>query len=212
MYPSTEKTFLSGADACTLLIPLEDAVKLEYENEVAKETVRIFPYWTRVWDAAWVMAAALIEHKDLLQNKTCLELGAGMALPSFIASRYAKKVIATDYTEDAVQWMQQNAVFSQTHLHTLVLDWQKDEFWPDHDILIISDVLYEPTHHARLHQIITKAWDEKKTIFLTSPERPSSLLFLEKLAIPAYKKKTIQTNYQGYPATIILYLFYQAIP
>lgn len=212
MYPSYAKTFLSGADACTLLIPQEDAVKAQYEAEQAKHAVVVFPYWTRVWDAAWVMATAIIEHSHLLQNKTCLELGAGIALPSFIASRYAKQVIATDYTEDALHWMQQNVLFSQTELRTQVIDWQTDESLPDYDVLILSDVLYEPSQHAKLHRIITSAWENKKTIFLTSPERPSSLLFFETLALPAYEQQILQTAYQGYPATIMLYIYYQAIP
>ncbi|KAI8992030.1 hypothetical protein BDF20DRAFT_847860 [Mycotypha africana] len=75
------------------------------ENDAHKKiTIKLVgshPLWAHhLWNASKVFASLFDKFPQLVQNKTVLELGAGGALPSIVATlNGAKKVVVTDYPD-----------------------------------------------------------------------------------------------------------------
>ncbi|KAF9586706.1 nicotinamide n-methyltransferase [Lunasporangiospora selenospora] len=70
-------------------------------QEIRLRLVGSHPLWGHhLWNAAKVFASYLDSHPEYSLNKSILELGAGAALPSFIAAvNGASKVVITDYPD-----------------------------------------------------------------------------------------------------------------
>ncbi len=135
------KTFLIHEQHFSLFVPDETAVKESYEKESIS-----FPYWCQVWPAAIAMSDFLLRHPEYIQHKTVLELAAGLGLPSIVSAQEASTVICSDYLPEAVAVIQRSAKHNHLqNLRTRLLDWH---CLPDDltaDVLLLSDVNYEPS-------------------------------------------------------------------
>lgn len=81
---------------------------------------------------------------------TCLELGAGLGLPSIVLARHGVKVLATDKDPETLDLLKQNAKDNlNNNNHTLQvqeLDWaQFDDSVLAPDLILASDVVYNGT-------------------------------------------------------------------
>jgi predicted nicotinamide N-methyase len=66
------------------------------------------------------------QHPDYVKDKIVVELGAGLSIPSFMASRYARSVMATDLVEDAVEITRLNIEkLGIENISAEMLDWNK---------------------------------------------------------------------------------------
>ncbi|KAL0232920.1 hypothetical protein GEMRC1_011667 [Eukaryota sp. GEM-RC1] len=61
-----------------------------------------------LWDAAILFSRWIYHNSHIFQNKYVLELGAGVGLCGIVASRFAKKVILTDYIDSVIDNLQYN--------------------------------------------------------------------------------------------------------
>eukprot|EP00929_Paragymnodinium_shiwhaense_P072132 TRINITY_DN36613_c0_g2_i1.p1 TRINITY_DN36613_c0_g2~~TRINITY_DN36613_c0_g2_i1.p1 ORF type:complete len:279 (+),score=37.96 TRINITY_DN36613_c0_g2_i1:60-896(+) len=62
-----------------------------------------------LWTSAIYLAKYLFQHRDeLLRGKTVIELGCGLALPSFVAANFATRAIATDRCHSILKQVQAN--------------------------------------------------------------------------------------------------------
>lgn len=125
-----------------------------------------------LWNAAKVTANYLDQHFDsLLVNKTVLELGAGAGLPSFIAGIHnASRVVITDYPEleliDNIKYNVENVDGIDKDKFTVAgYVWGNDtaslkEYLDDkedgYDLVILSDVVFNHSEHAKL---LKTCWD-----------------------------------------------------
>ncbi|RYY65449.1 MAG: hypothetical protein EOO13_17190, partial [Chitinophagaceae bacterium] len=86
-----------GGETLQLSVPVDKEVQENYELEKQAGKHPFFPYWAKLWPASIGLCHYLEANKYLLQNKTVLELAAGLGLPSLLAARYAASVICSDY-------------------------------------------------------------------------------------------------------------------
>ena len=133
------------------------------------------------------LAQHLQQHPQLVAGRTVLELGAGLAVPSLVAARYARRVYCTDAEPAAVALAGDNGrrlhlqatlrcrVFNWNHLATLSRVPQ---------VLLLSDVNYEPTAFDQLLAGIQHARHRGAEIWLSTPQRLSAVPFVEAL-LPA---------------------------
>jgi predicted nicotinamide N-methyase len=71
-----------------------------------------------------------------------IELGAGLGVPSLVAAARGARATATDWSQDAVELLRENAARNGVRLDVERWDWREpraDRF----DIALASDVLYE---------------------------------------------------------------------
>lgn len=176
--PQTPAQFTFGSETISLDIPDANWIFENYQehNDVP------FPYWTKIWPAAFALANWMIQHKALFHQKKVLELGAGLALPSLLASRWSHTVITTDNDERAIEFLNQNL---QRHpypnVRAKVLDWCSCQPIPAADILLLADVNYSPAQFEPLLQLLHTWQLTGKGILLTTPHRLSGRPFLERL-------------------------------
>ncbi|KAF9077213.1 nicotinamide N-methyltransferase [Rhodocollybia butyracea] len=94
--------------------PSPEATTSTYKGEQKEFKIRLVgshPLWGHhLWNSALSVASYLKKNPSLVQNKNILELGAGGALPSLVASESgARKVVITDYPDpDLMQNIEYN--------------------------------------------------------------------------------------------------------
>ena len=86
----------------------DELIKDEEANNLSLDDY--IPYWTELWPSAKGLAQHLYSNKNFLSDKTILELGCGLGLPSLVSAvSGAKKVTATDLIYDALYHVTLNA-------------------------------------------------------------------------------------------------------
>lgn len=166
-----------------------------------------FPHWTKVWPAALALADFIHQHPELVQHQHVLELAAGLGLPSFVAARYAQSVCCSDYQSAAVATMAMTAQHLQLpNVACHVLDWNS---LPGHlraDVLLLSDINYDPDQFAVLYQVLQRFLQQGTLILLATPQRLMAKPFIEKL-LPFCRKQYEMNIYhlqQHTPVSLLL--------
>lgn len=176
VFPLCLQTIQIGPESVGLYVPDAAAVRAAYEaGQIA------FPYWSKVWPAAFALGEFLLANPSLVQGKTVVELGAGLGLPSLVAARFAARVLCTDAEPAAVRVAALSAVHHQLqNFSTAVVDWSQHDSTPC-DVLLLSDVNYEPAGFASLRQTLEGYLDRGTMVLLSTPQRLMAKPFIEAL-------------------------------
>jgi predicted nicotinamide N-methyase len=164
---------LDGRDL-RLLRP-RDAESLLDEEAFASE--EFLPYWAELWPSARALAASL--SCRALRGARTLELGCGLGLPSIAAALAGGRVLAVDWSPEAVELTRTNAERNSAMLDTLVCSWTEpaplleSSPW---DLVIAADVLYEPRNGDALLDLLPRLTD---VVWLADPGRKPAARFLD---------------------------------
>ena len=168
-YP-VELTQISAEKA--IYVPAYDAVKAIHTDLLAVDPATPFPYWAKVWPSAIALVKVLQKHPSLIRDKTVLELGAGIGLPSLLMANEAKTIQVSDYDSEAVELFRKNIAHLQLHnVQALQMDWNDLPENIDPEVIILSDVNYDPTQFESLTKLIQKFIHQGCTIILSTPQR-----------------------------------------
>jgi predicted nicotinamide N-methyase len=126
-----------------------------------------FPFWAKLWPSSIALLDVLKAHPHLIQNKHILEIGAGIGLPSLMMAGIAKSVQISDYDKEAVALLQKNAI--------------PENIQPD--VVLLSDVNYDPAQFDTLITLIDKFMRQGSTIILSTPQRIMASPFVLKLEL-----------------------------
>jgi predicted nicotinamide N-methyase len=155
-----------------IYVPVYDAVKAIYTDLLAMDPASPFPYWAKVWPSAIALVKVLQKHPSLIRDKTVLELGAGIGLPSLLMANEAKTIQVSDYDSEAVELFRKNIAHLQLHnVQALQMDWNDLPENIDPEVIILSDVNYDPTQFESLTKLIQKFIHQGCTIILSTPQR-----------------------------------------
>jgi predicted nicotinamide N-methyase len=133
------------------------------------------PYWSELWPSS--LALARWVGSRALRGARVLELGCGLGLPSVAAALAGGRVTATDWSPDAIDFTQRNAVANGARLRATVADWADAEHFVrlgPWDLVIGSDLLYEPRNVAQLLVILESVADRA---VIADPGRDASVEF-----------------------------------
>ncbi|HZC14866.1 MAG TPA: methyltransferase domain-containing protein [Thermoleophilaceae bacterium] len=149
-------------------------------SEEAFEREEFLPYWAELWGSAVALAHDLSLRS--LRGKHTLELGCGLGLPSIAAARAGGRVLATDWSADAVLATAANAERNGVRLETLECSWGAPgpvvERGP-WDLVIASDVLYERRNTGLLLGLLPRLVDRRGLVLIADPQRAAARPFLE---------------------------------
>jgi predicted nicotinamide N-methyase len=107
-------------------------------DEQAFAQDEFLPYWAELWPAAHALAAALPD----VAGARVVELGCGLGLPSLVAAARGARVTASDWADDAIHLLRENAARNGLELTAERRDWR--EPWDEtFDLVLAADVLYE---------------------------------------------------------------------
>ena len=107
-----------------------------------------------------------------------VELGAGLGLPSLAAALRGADVLATDWADDAVALLRDNAARNGIVLRAEPVRWDEpaplleDAPW---DLVLLADVLYEQRNADRLLELLPQLGGD---VLVADPGRPFAAGFL----------------------------------
>lgn len=114
---------------------LEDIFQGDPFLEVEK-----FPFWFKVWEGSIILADYLATLKP---PKKILELGAGLGVPSLVASSFGHEVVASDYEILPLKLIELSAKFNNLNIRTLVLNWKNPQLSEKFDLIIGAEVVFK---------------------------------------------------------------------
>ena len=153
------------------------------------------PYWARVWPAALGLCCFLKNNIGYIQNKKVLELAAGLGLPSIFAAGFAKQVVASDIEPAALSYIRKSAIHHQLHnLHTTIIDWNQPLETGLYEVVLLSDVNYEPASFPALQTVILSFLNTGCSVILSTPQRLMAKEFVNQLLDFSIHQKEIFTD------------------
>jgi predicted nicotinamide N-methyase len=109
-----------------------------------------------------------------------LELGCGLGLPALAAAKKGADVLATDWAEDAIGLLRQNAERNGIFVRAARVRWSEPEAilraapW---DLVLGADLLYEARNAEQLADLLPQLGGE---MLLAEPGRPWANEFLRR--------------------------------
>ena len=134
------------------------------------------PYWAELWPSG-VALARVVAEQDLAGARV-LELGAGLGLPSLAAALRGAQVLATDWAEEAVALLRENAAANGLALRAERVRWDDPGLllaeapW---DVVLGADLLYEDRNATLLLDLLPRLGGD---VLLADPGRPAAAAFL----------------------------------
>jgi predicted nicotinamide N-methyase len=169
---------LPGRDLA-LLAPRDGDALLSQE---AFERDEFLPYWAELWPSAMALARAIARRP--LTGRRVIELGCGLGLPALAAALAGGRVLATDWSEDAVAMTARNAERNGVELATAVYRWDAppEPLGPPWPLVLASDVLYEARNVPALLDLLPRLTAAGGEVWIADPGRAHAASFLEAAA------------------------------
>jgi predicted nicotinamide N-methyase len=156
-----------------------DADALLSEEQFDHE--EFLPYWAELWSSGVALAHDVSRRS--LRGASVLELGCGLGLPSIAAALAGGRVLATDWSPDAVRATAANAQRNGAEIETAVVAWGAPEPIVERApwrYVLASDVLYEPRNVDQLLELLPRLVDRSGEVLIADPSRRPAERFLER--------------------------------
>jgi predicted nicotinamide N-methyase len=155
----------------------------ELLDEQAFEHEEFLPYWAELWPSALALARALEDRS--FRGARVVELGCGLAIPSIVAALGGARVLATDWSPDAIALVRENAVRNGAAIETAVVSWAEPGPVVERapwNLVLASDVLYERRNVDQLLELLPLLADGRTEVLVAEPGRPPATAFFERAA------------------------------
>ena len=127
------------------------------------------PYWAELWASGRALAEDVAARA--LRGARVIELGCGLALPSLAAAAAGGRVVASDWSDEALGRVQANAERNGLEVETVRLDWFDPGDVGYFDLVLAADVLYEDRNGAALLDLLPRLGREA---WLADPGRATA--------------------------------------
>lgn len=158
------------------------------------------PLFGSLWPAAEGLAAYLMQKNWPLRGQHVLEIGCGLGLPSLLCARRGAHVETMDHHPDVASLLARNCQRNQLQSLTFHLTSFQNAKTTlgSYDLIIGSDILYEPDLYPQLEDFILRHVAPKCHILIADPGRYAVSRFgsslkkksryeLEKLSVPGHQ-------------------------
>lgn len=151
--------------------------KLEeiFEGDPFLETEK-FPLWFKVWEASVILADYIAGIKP---PKKILELGAGLGVVSIVAAGFGHQVLATDYDELPLKFIELSAKENELseNLKIRTLDWKNPDLNEKFNIIAGSEIVFRKSFYEPLLNLFKNFLEPDGEILLAhSSERKRMLI------------------------------------
>jgi predicted nicotinamide N-methyase len=151
------------------------------------------------------MGDLIFQRPELVRGLQVLELAGGLGLPSFVAARYAGAafVCCSDYMEEAVDCMTASAAhLGLSNVSCRVLDWNELPSGLAPDVLLLSDINYDPATFEILYGVLEGFLLRGVTILLSTPQRLMAKPFIERL-LP-FCREQVEVNVENVAVSLLV--------
>jgi predicted nicotinamide N-methyase len=147
-------------------------------SEEAFEHEELLPYWAELWPSALALTR-VIARRPLTGRRT-IELGCGLGVPAIAAAAAGARVLATDWSPDALAITACNAERNGVALETALFRWDgaPETLGPPWPLVLASDVLYEARNVEPLLALLPRLCATAGEVWLADPGRPPAAGFL----------------------------------
>lgn len=130
-----------------------------------------WPLFGILWPAGEVLAHLMVDKN--IKDKRILEVGCGIALSSHVLNNRDADITATDYHPEAGNFLDKNTALNASKTIPFVRTGWADEKTDLglFDLIIGSDVLYEPEHVELLSEFINQHANSTCEVVLVDPGR-----------------------------------------
>lgn len=176
-YPLLRQTIALATSSVEIFVPDPEIIRTCFASgEISN------PYWSQVWPSSIALADHILGEENSFRNRSVLELGAGLGLPSLVAARLARQVTCSDIQPAAMEIAALSAQIHQLHnFSTAVLDWAQRPL-PPADILLLSDVNYQPGGFGAIRDLIEYFLHRGTIVVLATPQRLLARDFISNIA------------------------------
>jgi predicted nicotinamide N-methyase len=165
-----------------IYIPDNEQIKHIYASLLKLDPTTPFPFWAKLWPSSIALLDVLKAHPHLIENKHVLEIAAGIGLPSLMMADITKSIQISDYAKEAVVLLQKNIEHLQIqNAEALQLNWNNVPENLHPEVILLSDVNYDPTQFDPLINLIVKFIHQGSTVILSTPQRIMASPFVQKL-------------------------------
>jgi predicted nicotinamide N-methyase len=172
--------FIFGNTAIELCMPYAASIRNDYETTNNNNTP--FPFWAKVWPASIGLCNFLAENIECIEDKKVVEVAAGLGLPSLFAANVASQVICSDYLQQPMDFVNKSIELNALrNITTTIIDWNHLPVDFSADVLLLSDINYDPIAFDALYLMMEKLIQNNTTIILATPQRLMAKSFIEKL-------------------------------
>jgi predicted nicotinamide N-methyase len=155
----------------------DDPERLIDEDRFGED--EFMPYWAELWASGIALARHVVGLA--LGGRRVLEVGCGLALPSFAAALAGAHVLATDWAPDALELVTRNAAANGLRVETAPLDWgaARPPEPSSFDLVLAADVLYEERNAQPVLALLGAAVAADGTALVADPGRRHAMAFFE---------------------------------
>jgi len=165
-----------------ILVPDASLVEQQYQKACLQPHPPPFPYWAKIWPSARALSDFINSHSSYIEGKHVTEMGCGLGLPSLTATRWATSVYATDFLPEPLEFVKQSSSHQHlAHLTCGLFNWETATEYPPTDVLLLSDVNYDPGQFPALLSLIEQYLQAHTTIILATPQRLLAKPFVDQL-------------------------------
>lgn len=155
---------------------LDKAIDQLCQGVDEKDAEKVFvqdlcPYFGVIWPAARALSEHVARMGGWLKDKTVLEVGCGLALPSLVAAKLGARVVATDFHPDVPKFLARNTQLNKVKIDYRSLDWRQETGLGTFDFVIGSDILYESSHPPDVARALARHCHKDSHIVLADPGR-----------------------------------------
>ncbi len=189
---------------------LYDKIVLTYQvtNELSVDLVEIcnwhpnFPkcrycganeFWNIVWPTSLALSHYLASAfpRERLKGRRVLVVGCGVGLESVVAAKLGARVWALDHVPEALRLVEENCELNAiAPVHTMCCCWRDGKRAGKighYDMLIGSDVLYEPEDGQWIKSLLTTTVKPGGVALFADPLREGVEEFFEGLAVSGFR-------------------------
>ena len=160
------------------------------EAEALGISSAVWPFFGMVWPAG-LLLADIISHQPL-QGVSVLELGCGLGIASLVANARGADILATDYHPMAAEFLRSNSQrngLADTPFRRL--DWsEQHDSIGRFDLIMGSDVLYEPNHPHLLSTFLDRHSACGTRIIIVDPKRRLHSKFRAQMELLGFESHT----------------------
>lgn len=160
----------------------------------------LWPLFGVVWPSG-LMLADIMSREGLL-DLHILELGCGLGIASLIVNARGGLILATDYHPTAHAFLDENSRLNGLQMTPFLrCDWRvQNADLGRFDLIIGSDLLYEPDHPEQLAQFISQHAKETAQIIIVDPKRRLQGKFRQRMEALGYLVSSVQGNSDDFDA------------
>ncbi|EFO21549.2 hypothetical protein LOAG_06939 [Loa loa] len=171
---------------CSALVPYAKPMILqEFSSDhrmvtISGRTFQLRQDWQRngvagvIWDSSIALARYISEHPELVMNRTVLELGAGLGLPSIVSTYQDAMLIHVTDRASTISLLEENVrqnAKNDCDIEIFAFDWNVDKLSQKYQVILGADLIYGGIRFEPLMKLFWDASDHDTTIYLCSKIR-----------------------------------------